>query len=95
MSRANPIGLRLASKKRNPPFIGVGQYYSYNQLKYNIVIQKSIKQLNKQLAVPANQIVNRFDLEKKKPQKPGSLSKHTSYKSTTKSKAIVRFSVPS
>ena len=68
MSRANPIGLRLASKKRNPPFIGVGQYYSYNQLKYNIVIHKSIKQLSKQLTVPAHQIVNRFDLEKKNPK---------------------------
>lgn len=64
MSRANPIGLRLASKKRNPSFIGVSQYYNYNQLKYNIVIHKSIKQLSKQLAVPAYQIVNRLYSEK-------------------------------
>jgi hypothetical protein len=68
MSRTNPIGLRLASKKRNTSFIGVGQYYSYNQLKYNIVIHKSTKQLSKQLAVPAYQIINRFDSEKKNPK---------------------------
>jgi hypothetical protein len=64
MSRANPIGLRLASKKRNPSFIGVSQYYNYNQLKYNIVIHKSIQQLSKQFAVPAYQIVNRLYSEK-------------------------------
>ena len=66
MSRANPIGLRLASKKRKPSFIGIGQYYSYNQLKHNIVIHKSITQLSKQLAIPAYPIVNRFYSEKKK-----------------------------
>jgi hypothetical protein len=64
MSRAHPIGLRIASKKLNPPFIGVSQYYSYNQLKCNIVISKSIKQLSKQLAVPAYQIVDRNYSEK-------------------------------
>lgn len=66
MSRANPIGLRLASKKRKPSFIGVGQYYSYNQLKHNIVIHKSILQLSKQLAIPAYPIVNRFYSERNK-----------------------------
>jgi hypothetical protein len=65
MSRAHPIGLRIASKKLNPPFIGVGQYYSYNQLKCNIVISKNIKQLSKQLAVPAYQIIDRYYSEKK------------------------------
>lgn len=65
MSRAHPIGLRIASKKLNPSFIGVGQYYSYNQLKYSIVISKSIQQLSKQLAVPVHQIVDRSHSEKK------------------------------
>ena len=65
MSRAHPIGLRIVSKELNPSFIGVGQYYSYNQLKYNIVISKSIQQLSKQLAVPAYQVTDRFNSEKK------------------------------
>lgn len=65
MSRAHPIGLRIASKKLYPSFIGAGQYYSYNQLKYNIVISKSILQLSKQLGVPAHKIVGRFYSEKK------------------------------
>lgn len=65
MSRAHPIGLRIASKTLNPSFIGVGKYYSYNQLKYNIVISKSIKQLSKQLVIPACKIINRLNYQNK------------------------------
>lgn len=65
MSRANPVGLRIASKKLNSSFIGVSQYYSYNQLKYNIVISKSIQLLSKQLLVPTYQIIDRLNSEKK------------------------------
>lgn len=65
MSRVHPIGLRIASKKVSPRFIGVGKYYSYNQLKYNIVISKSIKQLSEQLAIPTCKIINRFNTDKK------------------------------
>ena len=49
----------------SPSFIGVGQYYGYNQLKYNIVISKSIQQLSKQLVVPAYQIIDRLNSQKK------------------------------
>ena len=68
MSRVHPIGLRVASKKVSPSFIGVGKYYSYNQLKYNIVISKSIKQLSEQLAIPTCKTINRSNTGKKNTQ---------------------------
>lgn len=58
MSPTNPLGLRIASKKWNAPFIGASQYYFYNQLKQNILISKSTQQLSKQLTMPISQIAN-------------------------------------
>ncbi len=58
MSPAHPLGLRIASKKLNAPFIGVSQYYFYNQLKQNIVVSENTKLLNKQLVMPADQVAH-------------------------------------
>lgn len=58
MSPAHPLGLRIASRKLNAPFIGVSQYYFYNQLKQNIVISKSTALLSKQLAMPIGQVAS-------------------------------------
>lgn len=43
MSRAHPIGFRITSKQLNTPFVGISQYYFYNQLKQNITIEKGTK----------------------------------------------------
>ena len=53
---AHPLGLRIASKKLNAPFIGVSQYYFYNLLKQSIVIRKNTEQLTYLLAMPINRL---------------------------------------
>jgi hypothetical protein len=56
MSRACPIGLRIASSKTCSPFAGVSQHYYYNQLKQNIALRLATKLISKQLAIPVHEI---------------------------------------
>lgn len=57
MSRANPIALRIASKKQSSMFIGVSQYYFYDHLKQNLNIFKLTGLVSKQIILPTNKLV--------------------------------------
>nr|WVH39710.1 hypothetical protein [Ulva taeniata] len=57
MSRANPIALRIASKRQSSMFIGVSQYYFYDHLKQNLNIFKLTGLVSKQMILPTNKLV--------------------------------------
>nr|WVH39673.1 hypothetical protein [Ulva dactylifera] len=57
MSRANPIALRIASKRQSSMFIGVSQYYFYDHLKQNLNIFKLTGLVSKQIILPTNKLV--------------------------------------
>ena len=42
MSRVPPIGLRISSRTQDVPFLGISQYYYYDQFKQNLVLNRIV-----------------------------------------------------